>query len=175
MVVCQPPSQNLRRNQVRMKLDTNSLAHTKWECKYHIVFAPKYRRQIIYGKIKADIGQMLRKLCEYKGIEIIEAEACRDHIHMLVSIPPKYSVAQIMGYLKGKSSLMIFEKYANLKYKYGNRHFWCRGYYVSTVGANKKAIQEYIRNQLQEDYSDDQMSIKEYVDPFTGQPVKEGK
>ena len=158
-----------------MKLDTNSLAHTKWECKYHIVFAPKYRRQIIYGKIKGDIGQMLRKLCEYKGIEIIEAEACKDHIHMLVSIPPKYSVAQIMGYLKGKSSLMIFEKYANLKYKYGNRHFWCRGYYVSTVGANKKAIQEYIRNQIQEDYSDDQMSIKEYVDPFTGQPVKEGK
>ena len=158
-----------------MKLDTNSLAHTKWECKYHIVFAPKYRRQIIYGKIKADIGQMIRKLCDYKGIEIIEAEACKDHIHMLVSIPPKYSVAQIMDYLKGKSSLMIFEKYANLKYKYGNRHFWCRGYYVSTVGANKKAIQEYIRNQLQEDYSDDQMSIKEYVDPFTGQPVKEGK
>ena len=158
-----------------MKLDTNSLAHTKWECKYHIVFAPKYRRQIIYGKIKADIGQMLRKLCEYKGIEIIEAEACKDHIHMLVTIPPKYSVAQIMGYLKGKSSLMIFEKYVNLKYKYGNRHFWCRGYYVSTVGANKKAIQEYIRNQLQEDYSDDQISIKEYVDPFTGQPVKEGK
>ena len=158
-----------------MKLDTNSLAHTKWECKYHIVFAPKYRRQIIYGKIKADIWQMLRKLCEYKGIEIIEAEACKDHIHMLVSIPPKFSVAQIMGYLKGKSSLMIFEKYANLKYKYGNRHFWCRGYYVSTVGANKKAIQEYIRNQLQEDYSDDQMSIKEYVDPFTGQSVKEGK
>jgi putative transposase len=158
-----------------MKLDTNSLAHTKWECKYHIVFAPKYRRQIIYGKIKADIGQMLRKLCEYKGVEIIEAEACKDHIHMLVSIPPKFSVAQIMGYLKGKSSLMIFEKYVNLKYKYGNRHFWCRGYYVSTVGANKKAIQECIWNQLQEDYSDDQMSIKEYVDPFTGQPVKEGK
>ena len=158
-----------------MKLDTNSLAHTQWECKYHIVFAPKYRRQIIYGKIKADIGQMLRKLCEYKGIEIIEAEACKDHIHMLVSIPPKYSVAQIMGYLKGKSSLMIFEKYANLKYKYGNRHFWCRGYYVSTVGRNKKAIQEYIQNQLQEDYADDQISIKEYVDPFTGQPVKEGK
>ena len=158
-----------------MKLDTSSLAHTKWECKYHIVFAPKFRRQIIYGKIKMDIGQMLRKLCEYKGIEIIEAEACKDHIHMLVSIPPKYSIAQIMGYLKGKSSLMIFEKYANLKYKYGNRHFWCRGYYVSTVGRNKKAIQEYIQNQLQEDYSDDQMSIKEYIDPFTGQPVHEGK
>ena len=98
-----------------MKLDTNSLAHTKWECKYHIVFAPKYRRQIIYGKIKMDIGQMLRKLCEYKGIEIIEAEACKDHIHMLISIPPKYSVAQIMCYLEGKSSLMIFEKYASLK------------------------------------------------------------
>ena len=158
-----------------MKLDTNSLAHTQWECKYHIVFAPKYRRQIIYGKIKQDIGQMIRKLCEYKGVEIIEAEACKDHIHMLVAIPPKYSVSQFMGYLKGKSSLMIFEKYANLKYKYGNRHFWCRGYYVSTVGKNKKAIAEYIRNQLQEDYADDQMSIKEYVDPFTGQPVKEGK
>ena len=158
-----------------MKLDTNSLAHTQWECKYHIVFAPKYRRQIIYGKIKQDIGQMIRKLCEYKGVEIIEAEACKDHIHMLVAIPPKYSVSQFMGYLKGKSSLMIFEKYANLKYKYGNRHFWCRGYYVSTVGKNKKAIAEYIRNQLQEDYADDQMSIKEYVDPFTGEPAKEGK
>ena len=122
-----------------------------------------------------DIGQMLRKLCEYKGVAIIEAEACKDHIHMLISVPPKYIVAQIMGYLKGKSSLMIFEKYANLKYKYGNRHFWCQGYYVSTVGANRKAIQEYIRNQLQEDYTDDQMSIKEYVDPFTGQPITEGK
>ena len=158
-----------------MKLDTNSLAHTQWECKYHIVFAPKYRRQIIYGKIKQDIGQMIRKLCEYKGVEIIEAEACKDHIHMLVAIPPKYSVSQFMGYLKGKSSLMIFEKYANLKYKYGNRHFWCRGYYVSTVGKNKKAIAEYIRNQLQEDYADDQMSIKEYVDPFTGEPVGKSK
>jgi len=158
-----------------MKLDTSSLAHTKWECKYHIVFASKFRRQIIYGKIKMDIGQMQRKLCEYNGIEIIEAKACKDHIYMLVSIPPKYSIAQIMGYLKGKSSLMIFEKYANLKYKYGKRHFWCRGYYVSTVGRNKKAIQEYIQNQLQEDYSDDQMSIKEYVDPFTGQPVQGAK
>ena len=158
-----------------MKLDTSSLAHTQWECKNHIVFAPKYRRQIIYGKIKQDIGQMIRKLCEYKGVEIIEAEACKDHIHMLVSIPPKYSVSQFVGYLKGKSSLMIFEKYANLKYKYGNRHFWCRGYYVSTVGKNRKAIEQYIRNQLQEDYAEDQMSIKEYVDPFTGEPVKEGK
>ena len=158
-----------------MKLDTDSLAHTKWNCKYHIVFAPKYRRQVIYGKIKADIGKMLRKLCEYKQIEILEAEACKDHIHMLISVPPKYSVSQIMGYLKGKSSLMIFEKYANLKYKYGNRHFWCRGFYVDTVGRNKKAIAEYIRNQLQEDKEAEQLSIKEYIDPFTGEPTKEGK
>ena len=158
-----------------MKLDTSSLAHTKWNCKYHIVFAPKYRRQVIYGKIKGDIGIMLRKLCEYKEVEIIEAEACKDHIHMLVSIPPKYSVSQIMGYLKGKSSLMIFEKYANMKYKYGNRHFWCRGYYVDTVGRNKKVIAEYIRNQLQEDVSSDQMSLVEYIDPFTGKPEQEDK
>ena len=158
-----------------MKLDTESLAHTRWNCKYHIVFAPKYRRQIIYGKIKQDVGIMLRKLCEYKQVEIIEAEVCKDHIHMLVSIPPKYSVAQIVGYLKGKSSLMIFEKYANMKYKYGNRHFWCRGYYVDTVGKNKKAIEEYIRNQLPEDIGYEQLTIKEYIDPFTGEPVKEGK
>ena len=111
----------------------DSLSHTKWNCKYHLVFAPKYRRQAIYGKVKEDIGRMLRKLCEYKEVEILEAEACPDHIHMLVTIPPKYSVAQIVGYLKGKSSLMIFEKYANMKYKYGNRHFWCRGYYVDTL------------------------------------------
>ncbi len=158
-----------------MKLDIESLAHTKYNCKYHIVFAPKYRRQVIYGKIKRDIGVMLRKLCQYKGIEIIEAEACSDHIHMLLSIPPKYSVAQVMGYLKGKSSLMIFEKYANLKYKYGQRSFWCRGYYVDTVGKNKKVIQEYIRNQLQEDYNYEQLTLKEYIDPFTGVPVKENK
>ena len=118
---------------------------------------------------------MLRKLCEYKQVEILEAEACKDYIHMLISIPPKYSVSQIMGYLKGKSSLMIFEKYANMKYKYGNRHFWCRGYYVDTVGRNKKVIAEYIRNQLQEDISYDQMTIVEYIDPFTGKQVKEGK
>ncbi len=148
--------------------DINSLAHTKWNCKYHIVFAPKYRRQVIYGKIKADKGQILRKLCEHKGIEIIEANACPDHIHMLVSIPPKYSVSQIMGYLKGKSSLMIFDRHANLKYKYGNRQFWCKGYYVDTVGRNKKAIAEYIRNQLQEDIASDQITLKEYIDPFTG-------
>ena len=119
-------------------------------------------------QIKTDIGKILRKLCEQKGIEIIEAEACPDHIHMLISIPPKYSVAQVMGYLKGKSSLMIFDRHANLKYKYGNRHFWCRGYYVDTVGKNKKRIEEYIRNQLQDDIANDQLSLFESVDPFTG-------
>ena len=158
-----------------MKIDTNSIAHTTWSCKYHIVFAPKYRRQVIYGKIKGDIGQIIRKLCEWKGVEIIEAEACPDHIHMLVSIPPKISVSSFMGYLKGKSSLMIFDKHANLKYRYGNREFWCRGYYVDTVGKNKKAIAEYIRNQLQEDLTYEQMSIKELVDPFTGEPVRASK
>jgi putative transposase len=152
--------------------DTNSLAHTKWECKYHIVFAPKYRRKAIYGKYKVEIGKILRLLCARKGIEIIEAECCPDHIHMLVAIPPKYSVSQIVGYLKGKSSLMIFDKFANLKYKYGNRHFWCRGYYVTTVGKNQKKKAEYIRTQLQEDIADDQISMKEYLDPFTGEKVK---
>ena len=158
-----------------MKIDTNSIAHTTWNCKYHIVFAPKYRRQIIYGKIKADIGQILRKLCEWKGVEIIEAEVCPDHIHLLVSIPPKISVSSFMGYLKGKSSLMILDKHANLKYRYGNREFWCRGYYVDTVGKNKKAIAEYIRNQLQEDLAYEQMSMKELVDPFTGEPANASK
>ena len=148
--------------------DINSLSHSKWRCHYHVVFAPKYRRQTIYGKIKGDIGKIIRQLCDQKGIEIIEAELCPDHIHMLISIPPKYSVAQIMGYIKGKSSLMIFDRHANMKYRYGNRHFWCRGYYVDTVGRNKKAIQEYIRNQLQEDIANDQISLKEYIDPFTG-------
>ena len=152
--------------------EIRSSSHSKYRCQYHIVFAPKYRRQIIYGKIKADIGKMLRKLCEYKQIEILEAEACKDHIHMLISVPPKYSISQIMGYLQGKSSLMIFEKYANLKYKYGNRHFWCRGFYVDTVGRNKKAIAEYIRNQLHEDHEAEQLSLKEYIDPFTGEPTK---
>ena len=148
--------------------DSKSLSHTKWNCKYHLVFAPKYRRQVIYGKIKTDIGKILRQLCEMKQVEIHEAEACPDHIHMLVSIPPSLSVSQFMGYLKGKSSLMIFDRHANLKYKYGNRHFWCRGYYVDTVGRNKERIAEYIRKQLQEDVMADQISFKEYVDPFTG-------
>ena len=156
-------------------MDIDSLSHSKWNCKYHIVFAPKYRRQIIYGQIKADIGRILRLLCERKGVEIIEANACLDHIHMLVSIPPKLSVAQFMGYLKGKSSLMIFDRHANMKYKYGNRQFWCKGYYVDTVGRNKKVIQEYIKNQIQEDIAYEQMSLKEYIDPFTGEPVNKGK
>ena len=153
-------------------MDNNSLAHTKWECKYHLVFAPKYRRQIIYGKLKVEVGKILRDLCERKGIEIIQAECCVDHIHMLVRIPPKYSVSEIMGYLKGKSSLIIFDRHANLKYKYGNRHFWCRGYYVDTVGKNTKKIQEYIKNQLEEDKLADQLTMKEYIDQFTGKSVK---
>ena len=136
-------------------MDKNSLAHTSWNFKYHIVFAPKYRRQVIYGKLKQDIGKTLRDLCDRKGINIIEAECCPDHIHMLLEIPPKYSVSQIMGYLKGKSSLIIFDRHANLKYKYGNRYFWCRGYYVDTAGKNAKKIQEYIKNQLEEDYMAD--------------------
>ena len=156
-------------------MDKNTLAHTTWECKYHLVFAAKYRRQVIFGKIKHDIGKILRELCERKGIEIIEAECCKDHVHMLVRIPPKYSVSEIMGYLKGKSSLMIFDRHANLKYKYGNRHFWCRGYYVDTVGKNAKKIEEYIKNQLQEDIANDQISLKEYIDPFTGEQVKKSK
>ena len=152
--------------------DNNSLAHTTWNCKYHIVFAPKYRRRAIYGKIRADIGRIIRMLCERKGVNIIEAELCPDHVHMLVEIPPKYSVADIVGYIKGKSSLMIFDRHANLKYKYGNRHFWCRGYYVDTVGKNAKKIEEYIRQQLQEDIAADQITMKEYSDPFTGEKVK---
>ena len=152
--------------------DNNSLAHTTWNCKYHIVFAPKYRRRAIYGKIRADIGRIIRMLCERKGVNIIEAELCPDHVHMLVEIPPKYSVADIVGYIKGKSSLMIFDRHANLKYKYGNRHFWCRGYYVDTVGKNAKKIEEYIRQQLQEDIAADQITMKEYIDPFTGEKVK---
>ena len=149
-------------------MDNNSLSHTKWTCKYHIVFAPKFRRKIIYKQIRADIGHILSELCKRKGVEIVEAEICPDHVHMLVKIPPSLSVSSFVGYLKGKSTLMIFERHANLKYKYGNRHFWCRGYYVDTVGKNKKAIEEYIRNQLTEDIANDQITLKEYIDPFTG-------
>ena len=170
-VVCRP-HKNIKEVSA---VDKNSLSHTTWECKYHLVFAPKYRRQVIYGKIRDDVGKILRELCDRNGIEIIEAECCKDHVYMLVRIPPKYSVAEIMGYLKGKSSLMIFDRHANLKYKYGNRHFWCRGYYVDTVGKNSKKIKEYIKNQLQEDLVADQLSLKEYIDPFTGETVQKSK
>ena len=156
-------------------MDNNSLSHTKWNCKYHIVFAPKYRRKVAYGKIKQDIADILSMLCKRKGVKIVEAEICPDHVHMLVEIPPSISVSYFVGYLKGKSTLMIFERHANLKYKYGNRHFWCRGYYVDTVGKNAKKIQEYIANQLQDDLEYDQMTLKEYIDPFTGEPVKRNK
>ena len=147
-------------------------AHTTWRCQYHLVFASKFRRKAIYGELRADIGKILRKLCAEKKVEIIEAEACVDHVHMLVSMPPHLSVSQFMGFLKGKSTLMIFDRHANLKYKYGSRHFWCRGYYVDTVGKNKKVIEEYIRNQLIEDEMMDQITMKEYIDPFTGSKNK---
>ena len=153
-------------------MSNDNLSHTSWTCKYHIVFAPKYRRQVVYNQLKSDIGQILRKLCELKKVEIHEAEACPDHIHMLVSIPPNLSVSQFMGYLKGKSSLMIFDRHANLKYKYGNRHFWCRGYYVNTAGADTRAITAYIQNQLTADQMLEQLTFKEYIDPFTGSKTK---
>ena len=146
--------------------DTYSLSHTSWKCQYHIVFAPKYRRKAIYGKLKAEIGAILRELCERKHVNIIEAHAMPDHIHMLVEIPPNQRVSDFMGYLKGKSTMIIFERFSNLKYKYGNRHFWCRGYYVSTVGGNKEGIARYIREQEHEDQIYDQLTLKEYVDPF---------
>lgn len=149
-------------------MDESSLSHTRWDCKYHIVFSPKSRRKVIYGKLKKDIGKILRELCERKEVEIIEANACADHIHMLVKIPPKLSISSFMGYLKGKSTLIIFERYANLKYKYGNRTFWCKGYYVSTVGLNKEKISKYIKEQQEEDMMKDKMTTKEYVDPFKG-------
>lgn len=148
--------------------DKKSLSHTQWNCKYHVVFAPKYRRQVFYGEKKRAIGEILRKLCEWKGVNIIEAECCPDHIHMLIEIPPKMSVASFMGYLKGKSSLMIYEQFGELKYKYRNREFWCRGYYVDTAGKNAKAIAEYIKHQLDEDKIQDQITMKEFVDPFKG-------
>lgn len=149
-----------------MKDDISSLAHTKWECKYHIVFAVKFRRKAIYGKLKKEIGAILRELCKRKGVEIIEAELCPDHIHMLVSIPPKMSVSSFMGYLKGKSTLIIFERHANLKYKYGKREFWCRGYFVSTVGKNKKVIQEYIKKSIGRRYAKWSTDNKRIWRPF---------
>lgn len=146
----------------------NSLAHTKWLCKYHIVFTPKYRRKIIYNQYRRDLQGILRLLCQYKGVKILEGHMMPDHVHLLVSIPPKISVSSFMGYLKGKSSLMIFDKHANLKYKFGNRHFWAEGYYVSTVGLNESTIRKYIRDQEVNDQAQDRLSVKEYEDPFRG-------
>ena len=151
-----------------MGTKAQSLAHTKWLCKYHIVFAPKYRRKIIFAKLRASIGEILRILCKYKGVEILEGHLMPDHVHMLVSIPPKISVSSFMGYLKGKSSLMIFDKHANLKYKFGNRKFWAEGYYVSTVGLNEATIKKYIQQQEQADIIQDKLSAREYTDPFKG-------
>ena len=148
--------------------DRNSLAHTKWNCKYHIVFAPKYRRKVFYEEKRLEIREIFRKLCEWKGIEIIEGEICPDHIHLLISIPPKYSVSSVMGYLKGKSSLMIYQKWGNIKFAYRNREFWSKGYYVDTVGKDTKIIKEYISNQLKRDKESDQLSIFDPRDPFTG-------
>ena len=149
-------------------MDINSLAHTKWNCKYHIVFAPKYRRKVAYGKMKQDIANILSMLCKRKSVEIVEAEICPDHVHMLVKIPPSLSVSSFVGYLKGKSTLMIFERHANLKYKFGNRHFWSEGYYVSTVGLNEATIKKYIQDQEKYDIMQDKLSVKEYEDPFKG-------
>jgi putative transposase len=151
-----------------MKNEIKHTAHSTYRCEYHIVFAPKYRRKEIYGQIRKDIGEILRKLCNEKKVEIIEAELCKDHVHMLVSVPPYISIAQFMGFLKGKSSLMIFDRHANLKYKYGSRSFWCRGYYADTVGRNERVIVEYIQKQLQEDHEHDLLTMSEYIDPFTG-------
>ena len=155
-----------------MKNEIKQTSHSSYRCEYHIVFAPKYRRKVIYKTLRKDIGQIFRKICSELKVEILEAEACPDHIHMLVSIPPYMSVAQFVGTLKSKSALMIFDRHANLKYKYGNRNFWCRGYYVDTVVKNEKKIKEYIKNQLEEDYTKDQITLKEYIDPFTGNREK---
>ena len=154
--------------------DINSLSHTKWNCKHHIVFAPKYRRKVFYEEKRLEIGRILRELCKWKDVNIITAEVCPDHVHMFVEIPPKLSISSFMGYLKGKSSVLIYQKWGDMKYKYRNRSFWCRGYYVDTVGKYETAIKNYIRNQLQDDIANDQLSLKEYIDPFTGEPVKKG-
>ena len=147
--------------------DINSLSHTKWNCKYHVVFAPKYRRKVFYGQKRYEIGQILRELCQWKSVKLLEAEACPDHIHLLLEIPPKMSISGFMGFLKGKSSLMIYEKWGNMKYKYRNRQFWCRGYYVDTVGKDEKKIATYIQEQLKEDEMAEQLTL-DIEDPFTG-------
>lgn len=149
------------------QVDIHSLSHTQWECKYHIVFAPKYRRKVFYGQKRYEIGQILRELCKWKGVNMLEGEACLDHIHILLEIPPKISISSFMGFLKGESSLMIYEKWGNMKFKYRNRRFWCRGYYVSTVGKNEGKIRKYIQNQLEEDEMSEQLTLN-FEDPFTG-------
>ena len=171
-MVWQPHQKSIMEVLNYMKNEIKQTAHSSYRCEYHIVFAPKYRRKVIYKILRKDIGQIFRKICSELKVEILEAEACPDHIHMLVSIPPYMSVAQFVGTLKSKSALMIFDRHANLKYKYGNRNFWCRGYYVDTVGKNEKKIKEYIKNQLEEDYTKDQITLKEYIDPFTGNREK---
>jgi putative transposase len=161
--------QNIFNKKAKEDFDNaNSLSHSKWNCKYHIIFAPKYRRKIFYGQKRLEIGKILRELCEWNGVKIIEAEVCPDHVHMFVEIPPKLAVSKLMGILKGKSSLIIFQRWSNLKYKFGQRSFWCRGYYVDTVGKNAKKIAEYVKNQMKEDMMTDQITIKEYKDPFNG-------
>ena len=147
--------------------DVHSLSHSKWNCKYHIVFAPKYRRKVFYAEKRQEISEILRKLCNGYGVNILEAEVCPDHVHMLVEIPPKHAVSSFMGFLKGKSSIMIYNKWGNLKYKYRNRQFWCRGYYVDTVGKNTQKIKDYIAHQLEEDRMTNQMTMDE-IDPFNG-------
>ena len=146
----------------------NSLAHTKWNCKYHIVFIPKYRRKVIYNKLRKDIQDYIKDLCKWKGVRIVEGHMMPDHVHLLLEIPPRMSVSSFMGYLKGKSSLMVFDKHTNLKYKFGNRHFWAEGYYVSTVGLNEATIKKYIREQENEDQIGDKLTKKEYENPFKG-------
>ena len=153
-------------------MDNRSLSHTRWKCQYHIVFIPKYRKRILYGRLREDVKEIISTLCKYRKVDIIAGAVCKDHVHLSVAIPPKESISDFMGYLKGKSSLMIFDRHANLKYKYGNRKFWCRGFYVDTVGRNQKRIEEYIRNQLQEDVVADQLSLFEEYDPFTGEKNK---
>ena len=146
---------------------TDSLSHATFECKNHIVFAPKYRRKEFYGANRLEIGKILRELCKWKDVNIITAEVCSNHVHMFVEIPPKLSISSFMGFLKGKSSVMIYERWGNMKFKYRNRQFWCRGYYVDTVGKNEIAIQKYIENQLKEDHMSEQLTLDK-VDPFTG-------
>ena len=149
-------------------MDSSSLSHTRYKCQYHIVFIPKYRKRIMYGRLKADVREIIKKLCDYRNIEIVEGAVCADHVHLCLSIPPSEKVSDVVGYIKGKSALMMFDRHANLKYKYGNRHFWAEGYYVSTVGLNEAAIKKYIQEQEKHDIALDKLSVKEYEDPFRG-------